>query len=167
MPKDQKVFTKDVKSLEAVQLVQKSGKSQAQIARDLGIANSTLHHWCKEYAKAGEQAFLGSGHPLHQKRSSAAHSLKGKAGSTSGFNKPHQHCIHIRDSSLRRKQAEEELPQAQRAGGRGFFLPKQANHICAYSGDEIVAQYLRQTANGLPVFVRKGVRVFSPLSLLF
>lgn len=57
MPKDQKVFTKEFK-VEAVQLVQKSGKSQAQIARDLGIADSTLHHWCKEYAKAGEQAFV-------------------------------------------------------------------------------------------------------------
>ena len=62
MPKDQKVFTKEFK-LEAVQLVQKSGKSQAQIARDLGIADSTLHHWCKEFAKAGAQAFPGSGNP--------------------------------------------------------------------------------------------------------
>jgi transposase len=63
MPKDQKVFTKECK-VEAVQLVQSSGKSQAQIARDLGIADSTLHHWCKEFAKAGAQAFPGSGNPL-------------------------------------------------------------------------------------------------------
>ena len=62
MPKDQRVFTKEFK-LEAVQLVQKSGKAQAQIARDLGIADSTLHHWCKEFAKAGERAFPGSGNP--------------------------------------------------------------------------------------------------------
>jgi transposase len=62
MPKEQRVFTKEFK-LEAVQLVQKSGKSQSQIARDLGIADSTLHHWCKEFAKAGEQAFPGSGNP--------------------------------------------------------------------------------------------------------
>lgn len=62
MPKDQKVFTKEFKG-EAVPLVQRSGKSQAQIARDLGIADSTLHHWCKEFAKAGEHAFPGSGHP--------------------------------------------------------------------------------------------------------
>ena len=62
MPKDQKVFTKEFK-LEAVQLVQTSGKSQAHIARDLGIADSTLHHWCKEFAKAGSQAFPGSGNP--------------------------------------------------------------------------------------------------------
>lgn len=62
MPKEQKVFTKEFK-MEAVQLAQTSGKSQAQIARDLGIADSTLHHWCKEFAKAGAQAFPGSGNP--------------------------------------------------------------------------------------------------------
>jgi transposase len=61
MPKEQGTCTKEFK-LEAVQLVQKSGKSQTQIARDLGIADSTLHHWCKEFAEAGAQAFVGSGH---------------------------------------------------------------------------------------------------------
>ena len=50
MPKDQKAFTKELK-MEAVHLVQTSGKSQAQVARDLGIATSTLHHWCNEYCK--------------------------------------------------------------------------------------------------------------------
>lgn len=62
MPKEQRTFTKEFK-LEAVRLVQKSGKSQAQIARDLGIADSTLHHWCKEFTEAGEKAFPGSGNP--------------------------------------------------------------------------------------------------------
>jgi len=33
----------------------------AQIARDLGIADSTLHHWCKLLSEQGEQAFPGSG----------------------------------------------------------------------------------------------------------
>ena len=61
MPKHQRTFTKEFK-LEAVQLVQKSGKSQVQVARDLGIADSTLHHWCKEFAEQGTQAFPGSGH---------------------------------------------------------------------------------------------------------
>jgi transposase len=61
LPKELRTFTKEFK-LEAVQLVQRSGKSQAQIARDLGIADSTLHHWCKEFAEAGSQAFPGSGH---------------------------------------------------------------------------------------------------------
>jgi transposase len=42
--------------------VQTSGKSMARIARDLGIADSTLHHWCKLLSEQGEQAFPGSGH---------------------------------------------------------------------------------------------------------
>jgi transposase len=61
MPKEQRTFTKEFK-LEAVQLVQRSGKSQSQVARELGIADSTLHHWCKEFADQGQQAFVGSGH---------------------------------------------------------------------------------------------------------
>jgi transposase len=65
MPKEQRTFTKEFK-LEAVQLVHKSGESQAQVARDLGIADSTLHHWCKEFAEAGTQAFPGSGHQTAQ-----------------------------------------------------------------------------------------------------
>ena len=65
MPKDQRTFTKEFK-LETVQLTHTSGKSQAQVARDLGIADSTLHHWCKEFAEQGQQAFPGSGKPLAQ-----------------------------------------------------------------------------------------------------
>ena len=62
MPKEQRSFTKEFK-LEAVHLAHKSGKSQAQMTRELGIADSTLHHWCKEFAQAGEKAFPGSGNP--------------------------------------------------------------------------------------------------------
>jgi transposase len=65
MPKEQRTFTKEFK-LEAVRLVQSSGKSITQIARDLGIADSTLHHWCKVQAEQGEQAFPGSGHQTAQ-----------------------------------------------------------------------------------------------------
>jgi transposase len=65
MPKEQRTFTREFK-LEAVHLAQKSGKSQAQVARDLGIADSTLHHWCKEFAKADSAAFPGSGNPPAQ-----------------------------------------------------------------------------------------------------
>jgi transposase len=65
MPKEQRTFTKEFKQ-EAVQLVQTSGKSQSQVARDLGIADSTLHHWRKEFAEHGKQAFPGSGHQRAQ-----------------------------------------------------------------------------------------------------
>jgi len=52
--------------MEAVQLVQTSKKPLAQIARDLGIADSTLHHWRKLFDSQGEQAFPGSGHQTPQ-----------------------------------------------------------------------------------------------------
>lgn len=65
MPKEQRTFTKEFK-LEAVRLVQTSGKSITQNARDLGITDSTLHHWCKIFAQQGDQAFPGSGHQTAQ-----------------------------------------------------------------------------------------------------
>ena len=65
MQKEQRTFTREFKQ-EAVQLVRSSNKSQAHIARDLGIADSTLHHWCKLFAEHGEQAFPGSGHQTPQ-----------------------------------------------------------------------------------------------------
>jgi transposase len=65
MAKEQRTFTKEFK-LEAVRLVQTSGKSITQVARDLGIADSTLHHWCKLEASQGEQAFVGSRHQTAQ-----------------------------------------------------------------------------------------------------
>ena len=46
MQKTQRTYTNEFK-LEAAQIVQTSEKSMAQIARDLGIADSTLHHWCQ------------------------------------------------------------------------------------------------------------------------
>jgi transposase len=65
MSKEQKTFTREFKQ-EAVQLVRSSNKSPAQIARELGVADSTLHHWCKLFAEDGEQAFPGSGHQKPQ-----------------------------------------------------------------------------------------------------
>ena len=61
MPKEQRTFTKEFKQ-EAVRLVETSGKSMVQVARDLGIADSTLYHWCKQQNKQGVQVFAGSGH---------------------------------------------------------------------------------------------------------
>ncbi len=65
MPKEQRTFSKEFK-LEAVRLAQTSGKSITRVARDLGIADSTLHHWCKLFAQQGDQAFPGSGHQTAQ-----------------------------------------------------------------------------------------------------
>jgi transposase len=65
MQKATRTYTKEFK-LEAVQLVQASGKSQAQIARDLGVADSTLSHWCKQMTEHGSNAFPGNGHQTPQ-----------------------------------------------------------------------------------------------------
>jgi HTH-like domain/Transposase len=65
MQKTQRTFTREFK-MEAVQLLHMSEKPLAQIARDLGIAESTLHNWRKLFSKQGEQAFPGSGHQSPQ-----------------------------------------------------------------------------------------------------
>ena len=52
--------------MEAVQLAPSSQKSQSQIAKDVGIADSPLHHWRQQVAQQGEQAFPGSGHQSPQ-----------------------------------------------------------------------------------------------------
>ncbi|HEU5377671.1 MAG TPA: transposase [Ktedonobacteraceae bacterium] len=47
MPKEQKTDTREFK-VEAVHLWETSQKSQAQIARELGVADSTLSQWRKD-----------------------------------------------------------------------------------------------------------------------
>lgn len=59
MPKEQRTYTKEFKQ-EAVRRVETSGKSMTQVARDLGIADSTLSHWYQQLSKQGEPAFPGS-----------------------------------------------------------------------------------------------------------
>ncbi len=65
MQKTQLTFTREFK-VEVVKLLQSSQKPLAQIARDLGIADSTVHHWRKLFFEHGEQAFPGSGHLMPQ-----------------------------------------------------------------------------------------------------
>jgi transposase len=67
MAKEQQTFTREFKQ-EAVRLAESSEKPLTQIARDLGIADSTLSHWRKQLREEGEQAFPGSGHqpPLEE-----------------------------------------------------------------------------------------------------
>ena len=61
MQKVQKTYTPEFKR-EAVQLAQSSGKPIAQVARDLGISDTSIHQWRKELAERGPEAFPGSGH---------------------------------------------------------------------------------------------------------
>ena len=67
MAKPQPIFTAEFKR-EAVQLAQTSGKSKAQIARELGISDSALYSWCKQSLEHGSDAFPGKGHqtPLEE-----------------------------------------------------------------------------------------------------
>ncbi len=61
MAKIQKVYTQEFKQ-EAVQLAQTSGKPITQIARELGISDTSIHQWRKELTAHGNEAFPGSGH---------------------------------------------------------------------------------------------------------
>lgn len=45
-----------------MRLAQTSGKSTSQVARELGIADSTLFHWGQQLAEKGPEAFPGSEH---------------------------------------------------------------------------------------------------------
>jgi transposase len=57
----QRVYTKEFKE-EAVKLVESSGKSAAQVARDLGVSDSAIYLWQKQLAEKGPDAFPGTGH---------------------------------------------------------------------------------------------------------
>ena len=61
MGKQQPSYTKEFKQ-EAVRLVETSGKGKSSVARDLGISDSALCKWCKEFGERGEEAFPGKGH---------------------------------------------------------------------------------------------------------
>ena len=55
-----RVFTSEFKR-ETVQLLQESGRSVKEVARELGIHPNTLYRWRIEYAEDGEEAFPGHG----------------------------------------------------------------------------------------------------------
>ena len=61
----QKTYTVEF-TREAVRLAQTSGKPIAQVARELGISDPSIHQWRKELAALGDQAFPGSGHQTAQ-----------------------------------------------------------------------------------------------------
>ena len=61
MSTNRRAYTKEFK-LEALRLLETSGKSQVQIERELGIGNGNLGRWRKELAEQGEVAFPGKGY---------------------------------------------------------------------------------------------------------
>jgi transposase len=60
MIKRRKTYTKEFK-IEAVRLLERSGKTQEEVARELGMSSSSLSRWKKKYGKDGEDAFPGRG----------------------------------------------------------------------------------------------------------
>jgi transposase len=65
MQKVQKTYTPEFKR-EAVHLAQTSGKPITQVARELGISDTSIHQWRKELTEHGPEAFPGSGHQTAQ-----------------------------------------------------------------------------------------------------
>lgn len=61
MPKTNKTYDLDFKK-RAVQMASSSDKSASQIAKDLGVASSTLNHWIRLY---GDQASGSDGAVSH------------------------------------------------------------------------------------------------------
>src|SRR5690349_20183475 len=47
--------------LDAVNLVISGGRSVAEVARDLGINENSLHKWKRELSREGSEAFPGKG----------------------------------------------------------------------------------------------------------
>jgi len=60
MTQKRRTYTREFK-LEAVHLWQTSGKSAAQIERELGIGGGCLYRWKRKLAEEGENAFPGHG----------------------------------------------------------------------------------------------------------
>ncbi|MEM5018705.1 transposase [Metabacillus indicus] len=53
-----RTYDKEYK-LRAVKMTE--GRMKAEVARELGIAEQTLHNWVKKYQEDQEDAFVGSG----------------------------------------------------------------------------------------------------------
>lgn len=60
MAKKYQRYTKQFK-LEAIRLVEESGKPGAQVARELGLRVNQIHKWKQQLEARGEDAFPGPG----------------------------------------------------------------------------------------------------------
>jgi transposase len=60
MARKRRKYTREFK-LEALELMETSDKPIAQIERELGLSQGLLHHWRKQLAEDGDEAFPGQG----------------------------------------------------------------------------------------------------------
>ena len=58
---ERRKFAREFK-LEAVRLIKERGVSVAQASRDLGVHQTQLRQWVKDFADDPQQAFPGQGH---------------------------------------------------------------------------------------------------------
>lgn len=63
MSKQRKTYTRDFK-LEAIRLAETSGRTIAQVERELGLSQGTIFHWRQALQRHGGEAFPGQGHLL-------------------------------------------------------------------------------------------------------
>jgi transposase len=63
MSASRKSYTREFK-IEAVRLMETSGKPIAVLERELGLSEGILHHWKRQLARDGGEAFPGKGHLL-------------------------------------------------------------------------------------------------------
>jgi transposase len=66
MTETRRTYTREFK-IEAVQLLQRSGKTQREIADELGVSSSSLSRWKRKYGEDGEEAFPGHGNLTPEK----------------------------------------------------------------------------------------------------
>ncbi len=60
MKEERKQYSREFK-LEAVRLVETSGKPVAEVERELGLSQGSLYHWQRELGRKGKKAFPGKG----------------------------------------------------------------------------------------------------------
>ena len=60
MSTSRRTYSREFKE-EALELYRTSGKSMAEIERDLGMSKGLLKHWLRQVESAGEAAFPGRG----------------------------------------------------------------------------------------------------------
>lgn len=60
MKQARRIYTREFKQ-EAVDLVTRSGKTMAEVERDLGLSQGLLKQWVSDAKRDGEQAFPGKG----------------------------------------------------------------------------------------------------------
>lgn len=66
MTERRKTYTREFK-IEAVRLLERSGKTQSDIADELGVSRSSLCRWKKKYSENGEDAFPERGNLTPEK----------------------------------------------------------------------------------------------------